>query len=943
MDGFGAIRRRVAARRVLARAPAAAHDGEAGTRRPSAPIHRLLQDSSLYLLGNVAGRVVGFLAIPFYSRFLSAAEYGLLELIELSTQTVAIAFGLQAIGAALSRLFHDQSSPEGERAVVSTSLIATAVLSAVVSAAAAAAAGPLSVALFHTPEWTGLLQAAFVAMFFGNMVEVVMVYERIRNNARFFLGYSLVTLVATLGLNIVFIGFMGFGVWGFVSSKLIVTVLACGVLFQRMRRDVGWQWRGALVPGLARFGAPLIVSSLSYFAIHFSDRFFLKDAVSLADLGRYALAYRFAFLVSALVGDSFAKSWGVTLYRYTGEPGWKERFARVAAFFTYVLFLTGLAIALFSPELLRIMVPPDFFPPPLLLPVLIASYLVREIGDFFRSLMLINKRAMLVGNVALGGAVLNLAVNAALIPAYGIMGAAWATLLTWAAYMVVCWAVANREHRLPIPVRAYVRLAVLLVAVYAAAMGSRVHPFAWQVLLDGVWTLVFAAAAIAVFLSAGERRAALGLAGSIALWVLTRGAPDEPQGEGGRSHVLMLAYHYPPENEVGAARPHRFATYLRRAGTDVDVVTAAPAADSACEPHVHRVGCPAEGAMREGAWPLRVGGRALHAAERLVLPYQDRLGWFPAAFAAAVRIAGPGTVVLSTHPPVVTHLVAYALARRYGLTWVADFRDPFWGNPFRKAERAAALDPVLERLTVEHADAVIANTEAAAALLRSRYPARRMRIHVIWNGFDPEDGLRPVPAVAGPQQVIAHVGTLYGDRSPMPLLRSLARLQADGRLAPGGVRFSQVGRATQECLDKTDPVVAALVRDGACTIKGHVPPAEAHAAMLAADWLLLLDMNEVNAGLQVPAKLFDYVRTGRPVLALTVPGSSVEHVLALSGVAHACIDVGLPPEAFDEAVLAFLRRPVVDSAPTAAFAAAFGAPQQVEALRGIIAAARAGG
>ena len=524
MGGLGTALRRVMARRGRGAVPAASPVGSeaAGVvpvpaqpaARADAPLSRLLQDSSLYLFANIASKAVGFLAIPFYSRFLSAAEYGLLELIELSTQTVAIAFGLQAVGAALSRLFYDQTSPEGERAVVSTALIGAAMLSAAVAGAAVAGGAPLSRALFHTAEWAHLLQAAFVAMFFGNMVEVVMVYERIRNNARFYVVYALVTLVATLGLNILFIGFVHAGVWGFVSSKLIVTVLACAVLFVRMRRDVGWRWRGALVPGLVRFGAPLIVSSLSYFAIHFSDRFFLSGAVSLADLGRYALAYRFAFLVSVLVGDSFTKSWDVTLYRYTSDPGWRDQFARVASYLTYVLFFTGLGVALFSPEALRIMVPPDFFPPPLLLPIIVASYVVREIGDFFRSLLLINKRAVLVGNIALGGAGLNLVANALLIPAYGTYGAAWATLVTWAAYMVVCWVVAHLEHRLPVRVRAYVLLGILAVATYGAAAALRVPGIVPQILLDGVWELGFAGVAFVLFLSVAERRAALELIGT---------------------------------------------------------------------------------------------------------------------------------------------------------------------------------------------------------------------------------------------------------------------------------------------------------------------------------------------------------------------------------------------------------------------------------------------
>ena len=156
-----------------------------------------------------------------------------------------------------------------------------------------------------------------------------------------------------------------------------------------------------------------------------------------------------------------------------GSPAGASGSPQVGVGFSYVLFVTGLAIALFSPELLRVMVPPDFMPPKYLLPIIIASYLAREIGDFFRSLLLINKRTVLVGNIALGSAALNLVANGVLIPPYGTYGAAWATLLTWAAYMVVCWVVANREHRLPMPVWAYLRLGVLVTLVYMVAAETR--------------------------------------------------------------------------------------------------------------------------------------------------------------------------------------------------------------------------------------------------------------------------------------------------------------------------------------------------------------------------------------------------------------------------------------------------------------------------------------
>ena len=921
-------------------------------------LQRVFQHSALYAFGNIAGRVVAFLAIPFYSRFLSPAQYGLIELIELSTQTVAIAFGLQAIGTALTRLYHDQTFPEAERSVVSTALIGTAMLSGGVTAASVAASGAISRAVFGTDAWATLLQGAFVAMFFASTIEVVLVYERMRGHARFYLAYSLVTLGLNLLLNILFIGGLGAGVWGFVSSKLITSVGSAGFLAWRLRREVGWHWRGAYVPEFVRFGAPLVVSGLSYFAIHFSDRFFLASAVPLAELGRYALAYRFAMMVNALVGDSFAKSWTVSLYRHTGDPGWREQFARVAAYFTFAVALAGFAIAVFGPELLRVMVPESFSPPALLLPILVLAYVVRDVADFFRSLLLINKRSVWVGKIALAAAVLNLLANMLLIPAYGTYGAAWATLLTWSAYLVVCWIAADREHRLPVRVVAYARLLGLMVVAYAAAATIRADGFVLQAALDGVFVALFAAAAAAVFLSAPERQAILRQVAGFVAGTLVPGAPEVPGPRAGDRHVLMLAYYFPPQNAIGAARPYRFVRYLRRLGTPVSVVCSPlPKPGSRYEerpstpaPHAGHDGGQG-GPVSDGFQAVRVPGgfpargrrrlaaisRALQAAQRVLLPYDDRLAWLPYACAAAASEVLPGTVLVSTHPPVVTHLAALALKRRTGRPWIADFRDPLRGNPSRTALRARLIDRVTEWLVVHQADAVIANTDASAAMLARRYPAWAGKISTIWNGFDPEDRMEPLPRADRPRRVMSHIGSLYGARTPLPFVASLNRLIEGGAMPPGAIQFRQVGYSDPECLDPAEPAYGTLQAHGCLHVVSHiVPQREARQEMLTADWLLLLDMNETNPGVQIPAKTFEYIRACRPILALTTPGSSTERVLALSGIPHACVDFNAAPERFDADVLAFLRRPFADVAPSAQFWSEFDASRQTAALSALI-------
>lgn len=110
----------------------------------------------------------------------------------------------------------------------------------------------------------------------------------------------------------------------------------------------------------------------------------------------------------------------------------------------------------------------------------------------------------------------------------------------------------------------------------------------------------------------------------------------------------------------------------------------------------------------------------------------------------------------------------------------------------------------------------------------------------------------------------------------------------------------------------------------------HIPQAAARREMLAAEILVLLDMNDSNPGLQVPAKLFDYARAGRPILALTRPGSATERVLAIAAVPHVYIDVCTPAPAFDRAVAAFLTASHVSIPPSVRIQRDFSAETQVD-------------
>ncbi|MBV9502245.1 MAG: glycosyltransferase [Acidobacteriaceae bacterium] len=396
------------------------------------------------------------------------------------------------------------------------------------------------------------------------------------------------------------------------------------------------------------------------------------------------------------------------------------------------------------------------------------------------------------------------------------------------------------------------------------------------------------------------------------------------------SPVLVLAYVFPPDNYSGADRPYRFTKYLRQLGHPVTVLAAGEK----------------DGVHLQGEEVYRVRGELQHLprknrAEQIAriafLSYDEGATWVPRAVGAAKRWMrnSPVPVVFSTSPPVTTHLAALWVKRKYGARWIADFRDPLCGNPFRNLLRARLSDKLIERQIFRHADVVLANTELVADMWRLRYPDARNRIHVIWNGFDPDTVLPALPIPERPRKTLTHIGLIYGTRQPTILLRSIERLTRQLRLDANSLLVRLFGPAELE------PASAELVehmrsKDMVDFQPNQMPRDQSARLTAESDYLLLLDVLQEGSGLQVPAKLFEYIMIGRPILALTVRGSSVEQILSRCGIPHECIYPDIAEADLDAIVMKFFSYSSIPTVPSAWFTENFDARTQAAFLSRLI-------
>jgi glycosyltransferase involved in cell wall biosynthesis len=277
------------------------------------------------------------------------------------------------------------------------------------------------------------------------------------------------------------------------------------------------------------------------------------------------------------------------------------------------------------------------------------------------------------------------------------------------------------------------------------------------------------------------------------------------------------------------------------------------------------------------------------------------------------------------------------ISRHYGLPWIADFRDPLYGNPSRNRSWGWIWDAPIDRLIMSQASAVIANTDAAAQMLIARYPQYSKKIHLIWNGYDPEQLIGPRPIPQRTYKLLVHTGSLYGQRHPTLLLASLHRLISKGLIDSSRVRVRLVGEFERRDAWLTQSKFEELVRMGCIEYtEDAVPAHDALREMAEADYLLLLDLNDRGLGLQVPAKLFEYIQIGRPILAFTGKNSAVQRILARSEVPYICLYQDSDPAYIDAQILEFLAMPSEPVRPHPWFYDSFDANAQAGALAKIL-------
>ena len=448
---------------------------------------RLGKHSAIYGLGAVVSRLIGVFLLPVVTHYLKRSDLGAVDtLIALSVVLVIV---LRAgISMAFFRFYFDAEDDAGRVTVVRTSFWFTMTTATAGLLAGVLLAPQISELLFSTHSRASLVRAAFVLLWAQMNYEQLTSLFRVEERSLAFVAATIGNVLITVGGTILLVVVWHKGALGVIVGNFTGTLAVYIVLLAYRRFQLGLEFDRDLFRQMQRFGLPLVPSGLALWIVDLADRFLLLKLKNTAEVGLYSVGVRVTTAILLLL-LALRTAWPAFAYSIKDDREAKRTYSFVL---TYVLFFScwaSLALSLLAPWIVHVLTRPTFYPGSRVVPILafgataFIAFNVMSIGIGRAKKTQFN---WVVTGVA---AAVNVGLNFALIPPYGMIGAAISTLV---AYVVMFLGMTVRAQQVfPVPYQ-WRRIALLAAAaVGLTVLGKALHvPLAGALGLVAVYPLI---------------------------------------------------------------------------------------------------------------------------------------------------------------------------------------------------------------------------------------------------------------------------------------------------------------------------------------------------------------------------------------------------------------------------------------------------------------------
>lgn len=408
-----------------------------------------IKDTLIYSLGNIFVRISGFILLPLFLAHLTPSEYGILGILEISTQILVNVFSL-SLFLPLMRWYWDSKYADQRKKMFFTVLFFSALMAVTMFLLITPLASKISNALFHSQIYENLIFLMLLVAGLQIIVQIPASLLRVQGRAGLYTTSYLVNFSVSTVLTIVFIVYFRMKVDGIYLAHgcgyFVQFLILLRVSIENSKLEFDWP----LLKEMLAFSLPIALSSVVGTLVTVSDRYILNILGQLKDVGIYSLSFKIANTLNLLIINPALLAMTPLIYKRMEAENNRRFYAKIMTYMTFGVMFFILGISLFGQEIIKLFTKnKEYWLAYQFIPILSFALLFSMLKELSLIGLNITKKTKIVGIIVSTFSVLNVVFNFIFIHFFGTLGAALGVFITYLLLFVAIYRSAQRVYKIP--------------------------------------------------------------------------------------------------------------------------------------------------------------------------------------------------------------------------------------------------------------------------------------------------------------------------------------------------------------------------------------------------------------------------------------------------------------------------------------------------------------
>ncbi|MDA3952805.1 MAG: oligosaccharide flippase family protein [Bacteroidales bacterium] len=415
----------------------------------------------IYGIGNISSKLAGFILIPIYTKQLSVEDFGILSILEISSQILIAFLGL-SIHQGLTRWYWDIKDEKKQKSLFFTLFAFVLVFSAILTSLLLIFKNDLSQLIFDSQQYADLVSLLLLSSALQLISQLVLNLMRLQSKATLFSATSVVRLIISMFFTVFFIINLKRGVAGVYEAQIISFIIFFIISFKYILKNFDFKINFKILKEVLVFSYPLAISAVAAVLLNVADRYSIRYISGFKDTGIYSLGFKISSIIKAIFMTSAQFAITPIIYKMVDDKNNIRFYSKLATYMTYGITLIALAVSIYGKELVYLLAKKEeYYVAFKIIPILSISLIIDQFRYNIAFGLNIAKKTSIISKIIVSISILNIFLNILLITYYSIYGAAIATLISRIIFCLAYYYYANKYYPVPYEITKIVKLILL--------------------------------------------------------------------------------------------------------------------------------------------------------------------------------------------------------------------------------------------------------------------------------------------------------------------------------------------------------------------------------------------------------------------------------------------------------------------------------------------------